>query len=87
MNDLHETLESVFRNVFGDDSLVLRDEMSADDIEGWDSLMHVDLVIALERRFRIKFATAEIARLKAKGQNVGSLIALISRKLDGGVAL
>lgn len=84
MAEVRERVQDVFRDVFGDDELVLRDEMTADDIDGWDSLMHINLVIALERHFGVKLATAEISRLKAEGQNVGTLIGLIAAKLGAG---
>ena len=47
----------------------------------WDSLMHINLMVAVERRFRVKFATAEIAALKGDGQNVGTFLRLVSTKL------
>lgn len=84
MADVRERVQDVFRDVFGDDELVLREEMTADDVDGWDSLMHINLVIALEKRFGIKLATAEISRLKAEGQNVGTLIAMVAAKLGSG---
>ncbi len=80
MDTLRDEMQEVFRNVFGDDQLVLTDETTAADIEGWDSLNHINLVIAVEKRFGVKFATAEISRLKDDGQNVGSLINLVRRK-------
>lgn len=80
MDNFREEVQEVFRDVFADDSIMLADEMTADDVEGWDSLAHINLVIALERRFGIKFATAEIARMKDDGQNVGTLIQLLATK-------
>lgn len=80
METLRNDIQQVFRDVFGDDQLVLRDEMTAADIDGWDSLAHLNLVIALEKRLGIKFATAEISRMKDDGQNVGTLIEMVKRK-------
>ncbi|HKQ96746.1 MAG TPA: acyl carrier protein [Candidatus Polarisedimenticolia bacterium] len=74
-------MQEVFRTVFDDDAIVLRDEMTSADIDGWDSLMHINLMVAVERRFRVKFATAEIAALKGDGQNVGTFLRLVSTKL------
>jgi acyl carrier protein len=54
--------------------------MTANDVEGWDSLMHVNLIVALEKRLGIRFATAEISRLSDQGQNVGALLELVTRK-------
>ena len=50
--------------VFADDSIVLHDTTTAADVDGWDSLMHINIVIAVEKHFGIRFATAEISRLK-----------------------
>lgn len=81
MDDLRGELQQVFREVFDDDEIRLRDEMTAEDIDGWDSLAHIDLIVAVERRFGVKFATAEISGLKDDDQNVGSMLGLLSRKL------
>jgi acyl carrier protein len=80
MQTSREEVQQVFRDVFGEDQIVLTDDMTADDIPGWDSLGHLNLIIAIEKRFGIKFATAEISRLKDDDQNVGTLLALIARK-------
>ena len=80
MESLAAELQEVFREVFGDETLSLRDEMTADDVLGWDSLMHLNLIIATEKRFGVQFATAEISSLRAEGQTVGSLLALLRRK-------
>ena len=80
MADVREQTEEVFRQVFDAPDLVLRDDMTAADVDGWDSLTHINLIIALERRLKIKFATAEISRMKEPGQNVGSFLKLIEGK-------
>lgn len=82
MSDLREQLQSVFREVFDIPDIVLNDEMTASDIDGWDSLTHINLIIAVEQRLGIKFATADISRMKEHGQNVGSFLRLIAGKLD-----
>jgi acyl carrier protein len=84
MTNMHDDMQKVFRDVFGDDRLILRDDMTANDVEGWDSLAHLNLIIAIEKRFGIKFANAEISRLKDEDQNVGTFIELVNRKLSGG---
>lgn len=81
MNELRSTLQEVFQRVFGDDAIQLRDNMTADDIDGWDSLMHINLIIAVEKQFGIKFATADISTLKGADQNVGSFLKMIAAKL------
>ncbi|MCG2632720.1 acyl carrier protein [Bradyrhizobium sp. WYCCWR 13023] len=81
MNGLIDQLQDVFRNVFSDPSIVLNERMTADDIDGWDSLTHINLIIAIEKQFKVKFATAEISRLKEDGANVGSLLQALAVKL------
>jgi acyl carrier protein len=80
MDQVRDVFQEVFRDVFDDPTLDVTDNMTADDVDGWDSLTHINLIIALEKRFRIKFATAEISRLKDEGSNVGSIIALVTQK-------
>lgn len=72
-----EMLQPIFTQVFDDDTITLRRETTADDVDAWDSLTHMNLVIALELRFKIKFALGELQRLK----NVGEMLDLINRKL------
>jgi acyl carrier protein len=81
MDGLREQVQEVFRGVFGDPDIELREDMTAQDVEGWDSLMHINLIIAVERRFKIKFATAEISNLKGDDQNVGTFLSLVASKL------
>ena len=80
MNELRERIQEVFRDVFEDPGLVLTDEMTAENVVGWDSLVHINLVIAIEKRLGVKFATAEISHLKEDGSNVGTMLELVARK-------
>ena len=80
MEEIREQVQDVFREVFDDPALVLNDRMTAEDVDGWDSLAHINLMIAIEKRLGVKFATAEISRLKEDGKNVGSLLELVARK-------
>jgi acyl carrier protein len=73
-----EEITPVFREVFDDDSINLTSGTTADDVEEWDSLTHMNLVIALELKFKIKFALGELQTLK----NVGEMLDLINRKLS-----
>jgi acyl carrier protein len=66
----------VFRDIFDDDSIVLREDMTAADVKNWDSLNHIDLIVAIEREFKVRFTTAEVTTLK----NVGELTALLNKK-------
>ena len=72
-----EELEPIFRQVFDDEAIILQRETNSDDIDEWDSLTHMNLVVALELRFKIKFALGELQKLR----NVGEMLDLINRKL------
>jgi acyl carrier protein len=78
MSTLKERFEKVFRDVFDDENIQVHEEMTADDIDDWDSLSHVQLVMALEREFSLRFGTAEIANLK----NVGEFMAMVQKKMQ-----
>ena len=72
-------LQEVFRDVFDDEEIIIGNETTADDIEGWDSLSHVALVVAVQDEFGIKFSIAETSALK----DVGDFIKLIDNKIEG----
>lgn len=72
-----EKLTGIFHEVFGDDTIVLRDEMTADDVENWDSLTHMLMITKVEEQFCIKFKLKELNKMK----QVGDLLNLIEAKL------
>ena len=74
-----ENLNRIFCLVFDDDSIRVTPETTAHDVDGWDSLSHVNLITAIEANFGIRFSQKELL----KQRNVGSLIADIDRKLAG----
>jgi acyl carrier protein len=74
---VHDKLQGIFRAVFEDPRLEIRDTMTADDVDRWDSLTHITLVMDVEKAFGVRFRNAEVARL----QNVGDLKALIAKHL------
>jgi len=76
-SEIMETLTGIFKEVFDNPSLVLRDDLTAAHVENWDSLNHIDLIVAVERKFRIKFTTREVTSLK----NVGELAELVQKKV------
>ena len=76
MSDTKSRLQEVFRDVFEDDSIVIERTTTADDIEDWDSLRHVGLVVNVEAAFGIKFTSLEVANLA----NVGEMLDLIEKK-------
>ena len=71
-------LGDIFREFFDDDTLTLRPEMSARDIDGWDSLAHVRLLLTLGRKYQIKFSASEVGGLRS----VGDLVTLVTRKTN-----
>ena len=73
-----EKVTEIFRNNFDDDDIVLTDETTAADIEDWDSLEHVNLVVAMEKKFNLKFDMKAVGQLK----NVGEMVDLIKEKLE-----
>jgi acyl carrier protein len=72
---IYERLSRVFEDVF-DEEPVLRPELSAKDVEGWDSLTHVRLMLTVQRAFKIEFTISEIGKM----QNVGDLVRLIKER-------
>ena len=71
-------VQELFRDVFDDENLVISEDTSAADIDDWDSLSHIRLVVAIEKKFDIKFAFGELQELK----NVGEMLELIQEKLE-----
>jgi acyl carrier protein len=74
---IYQRLNEIFGDVFDDDALALKAETTADDVDGWDSLSHIRLVLSVEKSFNVKFSAAEVGKLK----NVGELVGLIRSKL------
>jgi acyl carrier protein len=76
MSGTLERMQIIFRDIFDDDGLAIRPEMTAADVEAWDSLSHFNMIDAIEREFKVRFTTAEVTSLK----NVGDLVALVEKK-------
>lgn len=77
-NEIIERLTVIFHEVFNDDAIVLRDDMTAKDVERWDSLTHMLMITKVEETFGIKFKLKELNKLKM----VGDLINTIETKLQ-----
>lgn len=75
-DDILRRLDVIFQDVLDDDDIRLSETTTADQIDGWDSLNHVRLMISVESEFKVKFSAAELSRLK----NVGDLVALLEQK-------
>jgi acyl carrier protein len=74
--EIMQQLAPIFCDIFDDDDLILKTEMTAADVDEWDSLSHIRLVVAVEQAFNVKFAVAEIERL----ENVGQFAELVASK-------
>ena len=77
-DEAYEILNRVFREVFDDENITVNDETTADDIEDWDSLEHINLVVAVEQAFKVKFTMGETNVMK----NVGEMVSTILEKLE-----
>jgi len=77
-NEIFSKLNAIFADILDNDALVLTENSSAKDVEEWDSLNHIQLVVAIEKHFKIKFTTQEIQNWK----NVGEIIQSVSAHLN-----
>ena len=76
MNNRSTQLEAIFQNVFDEDSIQLTPQLSVKDVDGWDSLTHIRLMLTVEKAFKIEFTSSEIGKL----ENVGDLVGLIKTR-------
>lgn len=74
---MKEKLQEIFRDIFDDEELVITEEMTAADIEDWDSLVQINLIIAIEKEFKVRFSLEEVSKLK----NIGEMLDLIKFKV------
>lgn len=75
-NEIFERLNDVFRDVFDDDTITVSEDTTAADIDGWDSLMHITLISAVEDEFDIKFDMKSVVAMK----NVGDMADVIEQE-------
>jgi len=75
--EIFNKVQDIFRDIFDEDDLVITDSSSSDDVEDWDSLNHINLVSAIEKEFKIRFALGELQSLK----DVGAMIDLMVQKI------
>jgi acyl carrier protein len=74
--EIYDTLTTIFRDVFLRDDLVLTPQFSAQDVDDWDSFKQIEIIVAVQEHYRVKFRTQEMDRLT----NVGDLVKLIASK-------
>ncbi|MBS7303953.1 MAG: acyl carrier protein [Lachnospiraceae bacterium] len=75
---IYEKLNEVFQDVFDDDSIIVNADTTADDIEDWDSLEHINLVSAVEKEFGVKFTMAQVVGMKNVGEMVDVIVNAVS---------
>ncbi len=73
---IYETLNEIFRDVFDDEDIVVDAGTNSDTIEDWDSLEHINLVVAIEKAFGLKFSMDEVTGMK----NVGEMVEIIKAR-------
>ena len=76
LSSVRQKLNRVFRDVFDDDTIEIFDAMTAADIDEWDSVTHITLVLAVEKEFGVRLNAAEVGKL----DNVGAMIELLARR-------
>ena len=74
--EIYDRLNEVFRDVFDDDEITVNEDTTADDIEDWDSLEHINLISAVEDEFGIRFKMGEVSSMK----NVGEMFEIIKTR-------
>jgi len=76
-DQIFEKVQEIFRDIFDDEDLNISDSTSSNDIEDWDSLNHINIVVAIEKEFKIKFNFNELSSLK----DVGAMVDLMIEKI------
>ncbi|MBU3630072.1 acyl carrier protein [Polynucleobacter sp. AP-Melu-500A-A1] len=77
-DQVYEELTTLFLDVLSLDALSLNDATVASDVENWDSLNHINLIVAIEQKFKVSFTTREVKKLK----NVGEIVDLVISKIN-----
>jgi len=73
---IYAKLTNIFHDVFDNEDIIVTPQLTAADVDEWDSLTHIRLVVAVEKKFGLKFSAAEVGRMK----NVGEFVSLIQAK-------
>lgn len=74
---IFEELNEVFQDIFDDDTITVNEETTASDIEDWDSLEHINLIVAIEKKFGMKFEMGEVTTMKNVGEMADIILARI----------
>lgn len=73
-NEVYERLNAVFQDVFDDETITVNENTTSADVEEWDSLAHIDLVLAVETEFGMKFTIGEATSMKDVGEMVDIIL-------------
>ena len=76
--EIENNLTKIFRELFSNTSIIISDDLTANDVDGWDSLTHMLLIVEIESFFSIKFKLKDLNKMK----NVGELIKIIQTKIN-----
>ncbi len=76
--EIFDRLNIIFRDIFDDESISVTDKTTADDIEDWDSLEHINLINAIEHEMGMKFTMGQVVSMK----NVGEMVDVIAASID-----
>lgn len=75
--NIRKKLNDVFIDIFDDENIIIDEKTSSEDIDGWDSLEHINLIVAVEQKFNIKFSMKDVISMN----NVGDMMNIISSKI------
>ena len=73
-NDVLLTVQEIFRDILDNEDIILSEETTANDVEEWDSLTHIQLIVAIEKKLKIKFTSKEILSWKNVGEMLDSIM-------------
>jgi acyl carrier protein len=74
-------LQNIVRDVLDNEQVIITEQTRSADVPGWDSMAHINIVIAVEERFGVRFSSADLARLRGDGQAIDALVDLICDRL------
>jgi acyl carrier protein len=78
MDNLLPEVQEIFRDVFDRPDMVITRDSNASNVSDWDSLTHINLIMSIEKKYKVKFALGELKDM----ENVGDLLDLLQKKLD-----